>query len=270
LCPLLSKIYGISPRFRKSSPRRIGVCVYLNSRAVVLFKCRILGLSSGERSGSVSIPSFVKAGGRDSILRFLEGFQYADGSFVCANSPCVRITTSSLKLATEIDATANEISGFSLRITGEGIRQWVRFVRLLNPVEVSKFLVWNTLSECPPRLFLRQCVSLLLGDVVPADFLTRQSDEDHKKRFLGSVDLLTLFVLRNDSLNADGLVTESVARSREAAVRSVKRLRRDGFLRNSLCGKPSSYSLSSKGVELIEQFEEAWEIIRHENPKFFH
>ena len=103
----------------------------------------------------------------------------------------------------------------------------MRFARLLNPVEVSKFLVWNTLSECPPRL-------------------------------------------RNDSLNADGLVTESVARSREAAMRSVKRLRRDGFLRNSLCGKPSSYSLSSKGVELIEQFEEAWEIIRHENPKFFH
>jgi DNA-binding PadR family transcriptional regulator len=52
-------------------------------------------------------------------------------------------------------------------------------------------------------------------------------------------------------------------------MRSIRRLRRDGFLRNSLSGKPSSYSLSSKGVELIEQFEEAWEIIRHENPRIF-
>ena len=39
LCPLLSKLYGISPRFRKSSPRRNGICVYLNSRAVLHYKC---------------------------------------------------------------------------------------------------------------------------------------------------------------------------------------------------------------------------------------
>jgi hypothetical protein len=281
LCPLLSKLYGIGPRLRKSSPRRNGICVYLNSRAVVSFKCRALGLSSGERSRSASIPSFVKTRGRDSVLRFLEGFQYADGSFVCGKSPCVRVTTSSWKLAREIDATADELSvshsmsrdhpttGFSLRTTGEGIRQWVRLIPLLNPVHVSKFLVWNTLSDCPPRLFLRQCVSLLLGDVSPTALLKRQSIEDYKKHFLESVDLLTLFVLRNDSLNGDGLVKESVARSGEAAMKSVKRLRRDGFLRISLSGKQSSYSLRSKGIEVIERFEEAWEMIRHENPRIF-
>jgi len=131
LYPLLSKLYGIGPKFRKSSPQRNGICVYLNSRAVLLFKCRALGLSSGERSRVASIPSFVKTRGRDSILRFLEGFQYADGSFVCGNSPCVRVTTSSWRLAQELDATADEIpvrhsisrdhptTGFSLRISGE-------------------------------------------------------------------------------------------------------------------------------------------------------
>src|SRR2546425_11003097 len=40
LYPLLSKLYVISPTLRKSSPRRNGICVYLNSRAVLLFKCR--------------------------------------------------------------------------------------------------------------------------------------------------------------------------------------------------------------------------------------
>jgi len=87
LYPLLSKLYGISPRFRKSSPRRNGICVYLNSRAVLYYKCQTLGLSRGERSWVASIPPFVKTRGRNSILRFLEGYQYADGSFVCGNSP---------------------------------------------------------------------------------------------------------------------------------------------------------------------------------------
>ena len=178
LYPLLSNLYGISPTLRKSSPRRNGICVYLNSRAVLLFKCRVFGLSSGERSRVASIPSFVKTRGRDSILRFLEGFQYADGSFVCGKSPCVRVTTSSWRLAQELDATADEIpvrhsisrdhptTGFSLRINEEkGIRRWIRLVPLLNPVQISKFLIWSRLSECPPRLFLRQCAGLLLGDI---------------------------------------------------------------------------------------------------------
>jgi len=282
LYPLLSNVYGISPRFRRSSPRRNGICVYLNSRAVLLFKCRTLGLSTGERSRNVSIPSFIKTRGQDSVLRFLEGFQYADGSFVCGNSPCVRITTSSWRLARELDATADEISvshsmsrdhpttGFSLRTTGEkGIRQWVRLVRLLNPVHISKFLVWNRLSECPPRLFLRQCVGLLLGDVSPASLLTRQSLKDYQKRFLESVDLLTLFVLRSDSVDVDGLVRESVARSREATLESIKRLRRKRLLRSSPSDMQRSYTLSSEGVEVIERFEEAWEMIRHENPRIF-
>jgi len=208
LYPLLSRLYGISPKFRKSSPRRNGICVYLNSRAVLLYKCRTLGLSRGERSRVASIPPFVKTRGKNSILRFLEGYQYADGSFVCGNSPCVRVTTSSFTLAQELDATADEIpvghsisrdhptTGFSLRISGErGIRRWLQLVPLLNPVQISKFLVWNRFSECPSRLFLRQCVGLLLGDTSPRALSKDQSFNDYQRRFLESVDLLTLFIL---------------------------------------------------------------------------
>jgi len=282
LYPLLSKLYGISPTLRKSSPRRNGICVYLNSRAVLLFKCRALGLSSGERSRVASIPSFVKTRGRDSILRFLEGFQYADGSFVCGNSPCVRVTTSSWRLAQELDATANEIpirhsisrdhptTGFSLRISGEkGIRRWIRLVPLLNPVQISKFLIWRRLSECPPRLFLRQSVGLLLGDISPTSLMLRQSPKDYQKRFLESIDLLTLFVLRSASLPINDITKESVGRSREATQESIKRLRIEGLVRNLCSYKQPSYTPSSDGFELIERFEEAWEMIRRENSRIF-
>ena len=125
------------------------------------------------------------------------------------------------------------------------------------------------MSECPPRLFLRQCVGLLLGDVSPASLLPRQSLKDYQKRFLESVDLLTLFVLRNDSVDVDELVRESVARSREATLESIKRLKREKLLRSSPSDLQASYTFSSQGVELIERFEEAWEMIRHENPRIF-
>jgi len=69
---------------------------------------------------------------------------------------------------------------------------------------------------------------------------------------------------------ADGLATESVARSREAAMRSAKRLRRDGFSQKLSIWKTVFLLPQLEGVELIEQFEEAWEIIRHENPRIFH
>ena len=282
LYPLLSNLYGISPTLRKSSPRRNGICVYLNSRAVLLFKCRVFGLSSGERSRVASIPSFVKTRGRDSILRFLEGFQYADGSFVCGKSPCVRVTTSSWRLAQELDATADEIpvrhsisrdhptTGFSLRINEEkGIRRWIRLVPLLNPVQISKFLIWSRLSECPPRLFLRQCAGLLLGDISPISLMFHQSPKDYQKRFLESIDLLTLFVLHSASLPIDGITKESVGRSREATQESIKRLRIEGLVRNLCSYKQSSYTPSSDGFELIKRFEEAWEMIRRENSRIF-
>jgi len=234
-------------------------------------------LSRGERSRVASIPPFVKTRGRNSILRFLEGYQYAEGSFVCGNSPCVRITTSSFTLAQELDATADEIpvgryptTGFSLRISREGdIRRWLHHVPLLNPVQISKFLVWNRFSECPSRLFLRQCVGLLLGDTSPGALSKDRSSNDYQRRFLESVDLLTLFILHNHSLTIDDLAMKSVARSKEAIRESIRRLESKGLLRNSQSDQQTSYALSSNGSELIERFEEAWKMIRHENPRIF-
>jgi len=96
-----------------------------------------------------------------------------------------------------------------------------------------------------------------------------QSFNDYQRRFLESVDLLTLFILHNHSRTIDDLAMESVPRSKEATQESIRRLRSEGFLRNSQSDQQTSYALSSNGSELIERFEEAWKMIRNENPRIF-
>ena len=169
-----------------------------------------------------------------------------------------------------VDSSVHPTTGFSLRISGEGdIRRWLHHVPLLNPVQISKFLVWNRFSECPSRLFLRQCVGLLLGDTSPGALSKDRSSNDYQRRFLERVDLLTLFILHNHSLTMDDLAMKSVARSKEATRESIRRLKSKGLLRNSQSDQQTSYALSSNGSELIERFEEAWKMIRHENPRIF-
>ncbi len=85
--PLLASLYGARPKIRKSSARRNGICLYLNSRAIVLFKHKSLGLPVGECSRIASIPRFVRNVGEVGLQRFIEGFQYADGSFVGGDYP---------------------------------------------------------------------------------------------------------------------------------------------------------------------------------------
>ena len=169
-----------------------------------------------------------------------------------------------------VDSSVHPTTGFSLRISGEGdIRRWLHHVPLLNPVQISKFLVWSRFSECPSRLFLRQCVGLLLGDTSPGALSKDRSSNDYQTRFLERVDLLTLFILHNHSLTMDDLAMKSVARSKEATRESIRRLKSKGLLRNSQSDQQTSYALSSNGSELIERFEEAWKMIRHENPRIF-
>ena len=96
-----------------------------------------------------------------------------------------------------------------------------------------------------------------------------RSSNDYQRRFLESVDLLTLFILHNHSLTIDDLAMKSVARSKEAIRESIRRLESKGLLRNSQSDQQTSYALSSNGSELIERFEEAWKMIRHENPRIF-
>jgi hypothetical protein len=99
--------------------------------------------------------------------------------------------------------------------------------------------------------------------------MLRQSPKDYQKRFLESVDFLTLFVLRSASLAIDDIAKESVGRSREATQESIKRLRIEGLVRNSRSYKQLSYTPSPDGFELIKRFEEAWEMIRRENSRIF-
>src|SRR6266540_3327256 len=96
--PLLSELYGIRPKQRKSSKHRNGICVYVNSPGVLLFKHRILGLPVGECSRLIRAPCFAVESGEDAMCRFVEGYQYADGSFVAGRSPCIRITSSSISM----------------------------------------------------------------------------------------------------------------------------------------------------------------------------
>lgn len=183
LAPLMTNLYGVSPRLRSSSPHRKGICIYINSRAVVLFKHRILGLPVGECSRIASIPSFVRVRGEEAIAQFFEGYQYADGSFVGGVGPCVRVTTSSQVLCRDLEHMGEKLSlrfsitrdhprfGFSMRVFEENsMNRWLHFVPLLNPVQIAKYLVWKTYSECPPRLHLVQYLQLLLGECAPESF----------------------------------------------------------------------------------------------------
>ena len=84
--PLLSELYGIHPKQRKSSKHRNGICVYVNSRGVFLFKHTILGLPVGQCSRLIRLPCFAVKSGEDAMCRFVGGYQYADGSFVGGRS----------------------------------------------------------------------------------------------------------------------------------------------------------------------------------------
>src|SRR6266699_4792858 len=142
-------------------------------------------------------------------------------------------------------------TGFSLRISGEGgIRRWLQHVPLLNPVQISKFLVWNRFSNARPdsscvRAWACCWERLLLG------VLERPIVQRLQRHFLESVDVLTLFILHNHSLTIDDLAMKSVARSKEATRESIRRLRSKG-LPNSQSDQQTSYALNSNGSELIE------------------
>jgi len=212
--PLLSELYGIPPKQRKSSKHRNGICVYLNSRGVLLFKHRILGLPVGECSRIIRTPSFVVEGGKDAMCRFVEGYQYADGSFVAGKSPCIRITSSSISIIRKFSEIADSFNvahslskdhkdvGFSLRISAEdSMEKWLKHVRLLNPVQISKFLVWKRFSECPPGLFFSHYVDLLSGRRELGNFsngFLREKQRTHL--YIDSVDLVTQFVLDKQDL----------------------------------------------------------------------
>src|SRR5437870_11267420 len=86
----LASLYGVTPKIRKSSARRNGICLYLNSRAIVLFKHKSLGLPVAECSRIASMPRFVSNAGDVGLHRFVEGFEYAVASFVSGTSACVR------------------------------------------------------------------------------------------------------------------------------------------------------------------------------------
>ncbi len=280
LSNLLLALYGIRPKLRSSSPRRNGICVYLNSRAVLLFKRQVLGLPSGERSRKVSVPVVIRARGDEGLLRFFEGYQYADGSFVCGSRPCLRITTSSINLARDVRNVAERISvcysmsrdhpltGFSLRISQEeSMRCWLKHIPLLNPIQISKFLIWQRYSECPPRLFLSQCVSLLIGESHPATFPKEPSAEILRTRFLQSVDLLTLFLISKQAFGLWDLARASAARSIGAILASVNRLRKDGLVNREMFRGQTRYLLKPRGVELVGHLEEAWQTIRGINSR---
>ncbi len=280
LAKLLSGLDRLRPKLRSSSPRRNGICAYLNSRAVLLFKRQVLGLPSGERSRIVSVPAVIRARGDEGLMRFFEGYQYADGSFVCGSRPCLRITTSSIDLARDMRNLAERISagysmsrdhlstGFSLRISKEdSMRCWFEHIPLLNPIQISKFLIWQRYSECPPRLFLSQCVSLLLGESRPATFPKEPSPKILRTRFLQSVDLLTLFLISKQIFGLWDLARASTARSIEATLASVGRLRRDGLVTRETFQEQTRYLLKPRGVELLGHLDEAWQTIRRNNSR---
>lgn len=280
LAPLIAGLYGVTPRLRSSSPHRRGICVYLNSRAIVLFKHRVLGLPVGECSRRISVPAFVRDGGDGALGQFFEGYQYADGSFVGGLRPCIRVTTSSKVLCRDLKRTGEKLSlrfsitrdhptfGFSMRIFEENsMNRWLQFVPLLNPIQIAKFLVWKGYSECPPRLYLAQYVQLLLGEVTPQSFARSRLTIPAQVRYLlDTVDLLTCYVLHRGPLTFAELARETVARSLGEARESVLRLVRARLAKLEL-GDQSYIALTEAGLDFLGRLREAWGIIRKENSR---
>jgi hypothetical protein len=221
----------------------------------------------------------VEEEGEKAISRFIEGYQYADGSFVAGESPCIRITTSSPSLFLKLAQTAELFNvphsksrdhpkvGFSLRISAEGdMREWIRHVPLLNPVQITKFLVWDRFSECPPRLFFSQYVGLLSGRIELRRFSRRLPTEAVRSDlFQDSVDLVTRFVLAGRSLALAEIAKETVARTVRGAGSSIGRLVKEGFARLELRDGKMFASLTPAGEESVSELRDVWQALHHFN-----
>lgn len=257
----------------------MGICVYVNSRGVVLFKHRILGLPVGQCSRLIRLPCFPVKSGEDAMCRFVEGYQYADGSFVGGRSPCIRITSSSISMIHKFSEMADGFGvshsltrdhrevGFSLRISAEvSMTRWLMHIPLPNPVQISKFLVWKRFSECSPGLFFSQHVDLLSGRRSVREFRSRFPNEEQRIRlFLDSVDLVTRFVLDKRVLTLSEIAEETVARTARGAANSVRRLVRRGLARiTSEYGKTFA-RLTSAGQESVFDLTKAWQLLRSQN-----
>jgi LAGLIDADG DNA endonuclease family protein len=257
------------------------MCVYLNSRGVLLFKHRILGLPVGECSRIIRTPSFVVEGGKDAMCRFVEGYQYADGSFVAGKSPCIRITSSSISIIRKFLEIADSFNvahslskdhkdvGFSLRISAEdSMEKWLKHVRLLNPVQISKFLVWKRFSECPPGLFFSHYVDLLSGRRELGSFsngFLREKQRTHL--YMDSVDLVTQFVLAKQDLTFSEIAEATVARTVNAAANSVGRLVRRGFVKTRWQDRKTVAMLTSEGQESVFDLRKTWLLLRKQNSR---
>jgi len=283
ISPLIDSLYGVKPKIRKSSARRNGICLYLNSRAIVLFKHKSLGLPVGQCSRIASIPRLVRNAGEVGLQRFIEGFQYADGSFVGGTSPCIRLTTSSVKLREDLARMAERLSvrhsvskdhpdvGFSLRISrDESMRRWMDHIPLLNPVQIAKFLTWQKYSECPAGLFLSQYLELAFGDISLRKFsMNSQRKLDRVPLFQESVDLVTRFALSEGPVSMVDLARRTVARTIYDAKKSVDRLNHLGFVKLSILNGRCIVSLPPAGLESVDAFQEAWGVLRRINPRIF-
>lgn len=279
ISPLLTRLYGIRPKLRRSSRFRNGLCIYLNSRGILLFKRDALGLRTGTCSRIVSVPPILGRRGKTCVLRFIEGFQYADGSFVAGTRPCVKITTSSLELHSEILEAAAGLSvacsssrdhphvGFSTRIYGEDrILGWLKDVPLLNPIQIAKFLVWKEYGECPPGLFLSQYCSILIGES-PLRSVTRDAmrNTGRQELFRESVDQLVRFALAKQPLTLSEVTEETVARSLQAAHQSLRRLIKNGEAKRVDENGRNAVGLTTQGIHSISKLEEAWKRLEHVN-----
>ena len=180
IVPLIFKIYNKKPHMRMEHKNTIRL--YFNSKAVALFKSKVLGLPTGNKKGRVSIPKLIlnssprmKAsclGGiidSDFCLSFKKDGRYPNlsASFPLECKKLVNNIKSILKgigitcsicIENRNDVRRNPMfyKAYRIDINGkENLRKKVRYISFRNPIHFTKLLLWEKTGRCLPNTTLK-------------------------------------------------------------------------------------------------------------------
>jgi intein/homing endonuclease len=181
--PLLREVWSIQQVKYKEAD---GKCIKLriNSRQLVVFKERVLGLPRGKKEG-IKIPECVLKR-RDLVLRVLNGLFDGDGSLSFKSKDGLGHTYPVISYASISDPLLRQIQellrrlGFTLpnklydkkdgtlilSINGDrNYERWMRLIGFNNPKHLTKVVVYERDGIMPPHTGLRERVKLIRGDV---------------------------------------------------------------------------------------------------------
>jgi hypothetical protein len=188
LKPLLEKLYALQNVRLKAVSTEYTIYLRVCSKQLVLFKHKILGLPIGKKNQLTNLPTFVKQD-VNLLRQCLSGIADSDGSLTFLKKykethyyPRVTITICNKPLLIDINSqlrnlgfettfnsrlrldarTRRNYGHWEIHINGEKmLKKWVDEVGFRNPVQTTKYQVWEELGFCPPNTNLRQRLDIL-------------------------------------------------------------------------------------------------------------